>query len=259
MESKFYWEYRETERLYNSTLGIAEEQLAEEYLRVFKKLQTELLALYGELTEEAADKILVSDLFRFNRYYDLLNELQQSLQELGIREEILYENLFLEYYKQNWAIIGGEHQWALPLSDEQVKSAINAIWCGDGKNWSDRIWSNKALLQERVKQGIVDSIAAGAGKDQLVKRLMEDMNVGFHQADRIARTELAYIRNKSTLDRYEQMGEDKYEILANQADDETCGGQDGQVYLISDAEVGVNFPPFHPNCKCCIIPVRRGG
>jgi hypothetical protein len=44
---------------------------------------------------------------------------------------------------------------------------------------------------------------------------MEDMNVGFHQADRIARTELAYIRNKSTLDRYAQMGEEKYEVLAN--------------------------------------------
>lgn len=259
MKSNSYWEQRKTERLYNSTLGIAEEQLAEEYLRVFEKLQTELLALYAELTEQAADKILVSDLFRFNRYYDLLNELQRSLQELGIREEILYEKLFLEYYKQNWEIIGGRYQLALSLSDEQVKSAINAIWCGDGKNWSDRIWSNKVLLQERIKQGIVDSIAAGGSKDQLVKRLMEDMNVGFHQADRIARTELAYIRNKSTLDRYAQMGEEKYEVLANQADDESCSPYDKKTFLISEAQVGVNFPPFHPNCKCCIIPVRRGG
>jgi hypothetical protein len=51
MDSKSYWESRKTERLYNSTLGIAEEQLAEEYLRVFEKLQTELLALYAELIE----------------------------------------------------------------------------------------------------------------------------------------------------------------------------------------------------------------
>jgi NAD+--asparagine ADP-ribosyltransferase len=46
-----------------------------------------------------------------------------------------------------------------------VKKAINGVWCGDGKNWSDRIWSNKTLLQERIREGVVDSIASGMSKD----------------------------------------------------------------------------------------------
>lgn len=251
-----YWDQREEERLYNSTLGVAEKQLADEYRRVFKKTQNDLLTLYNELVNEKGE-ILVSDLFRFNRYYDLLNELQQSLYKLGVKEEIIYQQIFADYYKKNCEIIGSRFQWNLPLDDEEVKKAINGVWCGDGKNWSDRIWSNKTLLQERIREGVVDSIASGMSKDQLVKRLMEDFNVGFHQADRIARTELAYIRNKSALDSYERMGEDKYEVLANQADDDSCSPYDKKTFLISEAQVGVNFPPFHPNCKCCIIPVKR--
>ena len=231
-----YWDQREEERLYNSTLGVAEKQLADEYRRVFKKTQNELLTLYNELVNEKGE-ILVSDLFRFNRYYELLNELQQSLYKLGIKEEILYERIFADYYKENCKIIGNQFHWNFPLDDDEVKKAINGVWCADGKSWSDRIWSNKTLLQERIREGIVDCVASGASKDQLVKRLMEDFNVGLHQADRIARTEL----------------------LANQADDESCGSQHQKVFLISEAQVGVNFPPFHPNCKCCIIPVKRGG
>lgn len=253
-----YWDQREEDRLYNSTLGVAEKQLAAEYRRVFKKTQSELLTLYNELVNEKGE-ILVSDLFRFNRYYELLNELQQSLYKLGIKEEILYEKIFADYYKENCKIIGNQFHWNFPLDDDEVKKAINGVWCADGKNWSDRIWSNKTLLQERIREGIVDCVASGASKDQLVKRLMEDFNVGLHQAERIARTELAYIRNKSSLESYERMGESKYEILANQADDESCGSQHQKVFLISEAQVGVNFPPFHPNCKCCIIPVKRGG
>jgi hypothetical protein len=51
-------------------------------------------------------EILVSDLFRFNRYYDLLNELQQSLYKLGVKEEIIYQQIFADYYKKNCEIIG---------------------------------------------------------------------------------------------------------------------------------------------------------
>ena len=84
---------------------------------------------------------------------------------------------------------------------------------------------------------------------------MDDFNVGYNQANRIARTELSYIQNKSTLDKYEQAGIKKYKILANQADDEVCGGLDGKEFYLHEAQVGVNFPPIHPNCKCAILAV----
>ena len=41
------------------------------------------------------------------------------------------------------------------INDKAVKNAINAIWCGDGKHYSSRIWSNKAqlTLASREKMG----------------------------------------------------------------------------------------------------------
>lgn len=159
------------------------------------------------------------------------------------------------YYRKNCEIIGKDINWLLPINEETVKNALNSVWCQDGRHWSDRIWSNKQLLEERIKDGMIDCIASGSGKDELVRRLMDDFNVGYNQADRIARTELAYIQNKSTLDKYEQAGIEKYKVLANQADDESCGDLDGEEFYLHEAEVGVNFPPFHPNCKCAILAV----
>ncbi len=249
-----YWEEREQEWLYNSTLNAAEKELAKEYMRVYKKTQRELVDLYNELVNEKGE-ILVSDLFRFNRYYDLLNELHANLYRLGIEEERIMQKEFADYYRKNCEIIGNRYQFQFPVDEDEILRSINGVWCPDGANWSSRIWKNTEELQQRIQNGIVDTITRGASKDELVKRLMDDFGVGFRQADRIARTELAYIRNKSTLDSYEKMGLEKYEVLANQADDESCGECNGKQFLLHEAKVGINFPPFHPNCKCCIIPV----
>ena len=249
-----YWEQREQEWLYNSTLTIAEKELAKEYIRVYRKTQSELIDLYNELVNEKGE-ILVSDLFRFNRYYELLDDLHKNLYRLGIEEERLFKDVFVNYYRKNCEILGERYSWYFPANEDELKQVINGVWCADGKNWSSRIWSNTEQLQQRIQEGIVESFTKGISKDDLVRRLMEDFNVGFNQADRIARTELAYIRNKSSLDSYEKMGLEKYEVLANQADDESCGECNGKQFLLHEAKVGINFPPFHPNCKCCIIPV----
>lgn len=31
---------------------------------------------------------------------------------------------------------------------------------------------------------------------------------------------------------------------------EICGSQDTNHYEIKDAKIGINMPPFHPNCRC---------
>ena len=34
---------------------------------------------------------------------------------------------------------------------------------------------------------------------------------------------------------------------------EICESLQGDVFSLDDAEVGINFPPIHPNCNCSII------
>ena len=59
-----------------------------------------------------------------------------------------------------------------------------------------------------------------------------------------------------TLSIYKEDGVEKYQILAT-LDNRTCdicGELDGQVYWVKKAKIGVNYPPFHQNCRCTTIP-----
>lgn len=249
-----YWEDRESEKELNRVLKVAEKELSKEYFRSARQVRSKLVQLYNELVNEQGE-ILISDLYKFNRYYELINNLNEILEKLGYKEKIILGEALEKYYRKNCEIIGKEINWLMPIDEDMVRNAINSVWCSDGRHWSERIWGNKAQLTERITNGMVDCIASGSGKDELVRRLMDDFNVGYNQADRIARTELAYIQNKSTLDKYEQAGIEKYKVLANQATDESCGDFDGKEFYLYEAQVGVNFPPFHPNCKCAILAV----
>ena len=49
---------------------------------------------------------------------------------------------------------------------------------------------------------------------------------------------------------------EKYQILTT-LDDKTCdicGELDGKVFQVKDAVIGLNFPPFHQECRCTTIP-----
>jgi len=45
----------------------------------------------------------------------------------------------------------------------------------------------------RLEKGLIDCVSRGTSKDELVKTLMADFDIGFRSADRIARTELSHI------------------------------------------------------------------
>lgn len=255
-----YWQFRELDRLYNRNMKIADKNLAAQYIRCFNKTQKLLVDLYYDLMEgKVGDRdILVSDLYKYNKYYDLLNNINANLTELGLSEQEIYSDTLSNMYIRNSELISNQlGKFNIEVSNEKVKSAINTVWCQDGKNWSDRIWDNKQLLNERIQNGIVDCVARGTSKDELVKQLQRDFNVGFNQADRIARTELSYVQNQSTKDRLTEYGIEKYEILAT--DDERtcedCFGEEGAVYNLADAKVGINYPPFHANCRCVVLAV----
>lgn len=257
MKSNDYWGSRARDALYNKQLGIAERQLAKEYQRSANKTKKDLEILYAEIIDATTDgSLLVSDLYKYNKYYDLLNNLNQELNRLGIKEQKIYEDNLIHMYKENCKLIGKEIAFNPRVSNDRVKTAINNIWCPDGKAWSDRIWTNKALLVEKIKNGVIDSVARGDSKDRLVKDLMETFNQGFRMADRIARTEIAHVQVQSSLDTYKDAGIEYYEILTAQ-DDSVCDEcyENTEPIPIDQGVVGVNLPPFHPNCRCDIVAV----
>lgn len=252
--SNQYWEAREI--LYNKTLKKAQKQLGKEYQRCAKATKADLIDLWSEIQDSRRDgTILVSDLYKYNRYFDLTNNLNAELDKLGLQEEKITEKYLLEMYNDNLLIVGNEVQFMPIIDNEKALRAINSTWCADGKSWSTRIWNNKSLLKQNIEDGIVDCIARGTSKNELVQTLMDNFGKSYYQADRLARTELSYVQNKSSLDGYLDAGIEYYEVLSNQADDDSCLPLNGRRFRCVDASVGENFPPFHPNCKCAILAV----
>ena len=246
-----YWEAREQEALYNELLKEGEKQLIAQYRRSAYTVLSLLLDLY------AGGVPTITDIYKYNRYYELLGLLNNDLKALGAKEVAITTTLLTDMYIKNKAIIG-DGKMLLPTSPREVEMVINKIWCADGKHWSSRIWTHKDELANKLRNGIVDCISRGVSKDELTKELMRIYGTEYYKADRIARTELSYVQNQSTLNRYKEMGVEKYKILSTH-DGRTCdkcADLDGKIFPIDKAEIGVNFPPFHSNCRDTILAVK---
>ena len=246
-----YWEAREQEALYNELLKEGEKQLIAQYRRSAYTVLSLLLDLY------AGGVPTITDIYKYNRYYELLGLLNNDLKALGAKEVAITTTLLTDMYIKNKAIIG-DGNMLLPTSPREVEMVINKIWCADGKHWSSRIWTHKDELANKLRNGIIDCISRGVSKDELTKELMRIYGTEYYKADRIARTELNYVQNQSTLNRYKEMGVEKYKILSTH-DGRTCdkcADLDGKIFPIDKAEIGVNFPPFHSNCRDTILAVK---
>ena len=49
----------------------------------------------------------------------------------------------------------------------------------------------------------------------------------------------------------------EYQVVVNDGACEHCKIHQGKIYRVSDAQIGVNCPPFHLECRCCITAVAR--
>ena len=58
---------------------------------------------------------------------------------------------------------------------------------------------------------------------------------------------------------YKKLKVEEYELLAT-LDNRTssiCQEKDGKHYPVDDIKVGINYPPFHPNCRTTTIKYRE--
>lgn len=250
--SSIYWEAREQEALYNELLKEGEKQLIGQYRRSAYTVLSLLLDLYADGLPT------ITDIYRYNRYYELLGLLNNDLKALGAKEIAITTTLLTDMYTKNKAIIG-DASMLLPTSPKEVEMVINKIWCADGKHWSSRIWTHKDELANKVRNGIIDCISRGVSKDELTKELMRIYGTEFYKADRIARTELSYVQGQSTLNRFKEMGVGYYKIIT--AHDgrvcDKCADLDGKIFPIDKAEIGVNYIPLHPQDRCAILPITK--
>ena len=191
---------------------------------------------------------------RLQALQDAINvELTKVTHEYQMTLEDTLIGLFTEQYKEVSELLG---IMAPVINREAIKTIIEYPYAG--KMFSDRIWDNKDALVKHIKQNLTAGIIRGNSIQKMSRQLKKDLNVLYYQAERLVRTETNYAMNQGHLKGYEDSGVvEKYEFLAaiDSRTSKLCKNQNGKVYKLSDATVGVNYPPLHPHCRSTVIPV----
>lgn len=254
-----YWQKRmakSQDKLTRKNIKEIEKQLINYYGISMKSVISEFENTYNKLllTVGEGKAPTPADLYKLDKYWQLQGQLRQQLRKLGDKQISAMSKAFEIQFFDIYYSIDIEGFEAFTTIDETLaKQMINAIWCADGKSWSERIWKNTDLLQEALNEGLIECVLTGKKPTQLKKLLQEKFEVSYSRADAIVRTEMAHIQTQSAQKRYKDYGIQEVEVFVDE-DERTCpicAKHEGERIPIN-AQMPV---PFHPRCRCCVVPV----
>lgn len=135
------------------------------------------------------------------------------------------------------------------IDNNLLNSILNEKW--SGKNYSERIWTNTDILADSVSQIVGGALLSGQSIEKTASQIQDRFDVAKYYAERLVRTETNHFNNEADAMAYEDMGVDKYVFVAtlDSRTSEICQEMDNKVFEYKDREVGVNYPPLHPNCR----------
>lgn len=260
-----YWAERQAlaqSKLTTKSAKATEAQIRKYYRRSMEKTLDSFEKTYMKIFHNISEgkNITPADLYKLDKYWESQAQLQRELEKLGDKQIGLLTNDFKNHYEKIYRSISIKGEpFFNTLNDEIAHQMVNEIWCADGKSWSQRIWGNMNQLQQTLNDELLHCVVVGAKPDVLRARLMNGFNVSRGRANTLIRTEMAHIQTQAAKQRYMDYGLSQYEILGREenhcGNEPDCHDLDGEKFYFTNMVVGENAPPFHPNCRCCIVPV----
>jgi SPP1 gp7 family putative phage head morphogenesis protein len=127
-------------------------------------------------------------------------------------------------------------------------------------NWSERLWKDRELIGKKVTEILETGLPQGKSMQDMARDLKGATQSSFNDAFRLIRTESAHIDGEVLLESFKQAQRElgyEYYIYDATIDNRTsdiCKDLDNKRFKISEAEIGVNFPPSHPSCRStCVL------
>lgn len=150
-----------------------------------------------------------------------------------------------------------------PLAQNSVSKMIRRF--GSGIDTNASINRDTVALMNKVNS-LVDDILKNHRKPQDYSKDFANLITGnnsnrgaVYNAERLLRTESAYVFANSLQDDYKARGVKYYTNQANLGKNtcKHCERMDGTTFKVSEMQPGVNCFPFHPNCQCDIIEATK--
>lgn len=201
--------------------------------------------------------------FHISRLEALNISLEQSLQELYLKEEKIVDSTLSDVYKEGYYRTMFELQKGFSIGFDVAKVNNNYVakvlakpWAPDKYNFSERIWQSKTKLINTVHDEISQSLLLGEDPRKAIGSISRKMETSRFNAGRLVMTEEAYFSSLAQGECFKELDIEKYEVLATLDDrtSEICQSMDGKIFEMKDYQAGVTAPPFHVFCRSTTIP-----
>lgn len=202
---------------------------------------------------------------RITRLEALQIRIRNAIEQLYINQqengtELLKDTYEDTYYRNIYNIQSGTGigiDFAKPDSTALDK-VINEKWLGS--NYSDRLWKDKISLLTELQTNLAQAFIRGDSIDKTTKTVARRLGTDFNKTRTLINTESAYIAQKATFDGYKATGVEQYQIVAtlDLHTSKLCRSLDLKIFYLSDKEIGVTAPPFHPNCRTITVAYFEG-
>ena len=249
-----YWQDRvreQQDKQYKRLTRDTERELAAIYREQGLEIRSLILNVFSKIqaAKDTNEPIQANDLYLNNRYWKLLEEINERLTKLGQAQIEITEPAIVQAYQETIDTIDENIADSVQNVDVSLLNArmidanqvVNQTWCLDGKNFSDRVWQDKAKL------------LANKSPWEIAKSMSDTMGVSRRNAYRLVRTETAHAQTYAQTERYKQYGFTKGKFLASPNCCEHCHEHDGEIFTLDELE---KLLPVHPNCRCTYTLVR---
>ena len=196
---------------------------------------------------------------RLTRLQMLDAQIWAEVKKAGLKENDLqtdaYRKILNDAYKGGMRVIqqGTNINFAFgKMPKDTVNAILNAKF--EGKNYSQRIWGETDVLANELQQKLATAVATGQSYAKTAREFRERFDVKQSYAERLIRTESCYFETEAKLQAYRDIGIEEVVFVAtlDSRTSEVCQHADGERVKLSEAVVGDNIPPLHPNCRSTI-------
>lgn len=278
-------------KLFDGAVDIVEKQIEEIFgkyardsgisqdaaLRLLNEKQTEtmrrnLMITLAQCQEEIARQAILARLnapayaARISRLEALKDLIHAQAYKVGSAAHYRLTDRLIDTYEQSYyrSIYDQQRRTETgfdftKLADRDVQAAIATNWAGS--NYSKRVWKNTKKLAESLEEVITQGLMTGQSIRDMELALEARVVSERYKINRIIRTEVNHCCNQGTLMSYKAAGTLRYIYLAtlDMRTSSICRSLDKEVFFVSKAKVGVNFPPMHPNCRSTTMAYPEDG
>ena len=260
-------------RLYDSESKKLEKEIAYYFQEYGRDNVLEYRKMMQQLTKEEATMLYedMDNFFRLHPEYSALKPVRESIYKLnrleGLQLSIMKQQLGLS--SEEAALIG-DHLLSYTISTYEGVQGLIPFNQFDGRaakqvgqkiikdtDFGKRLQANREKLAGYLNNDIAKGIARGDSYDKLSKQICDRFDgVSRRSAYRLLYTEGTRMFNRANSEAFAEAGINQYRYCTA-GDNRVCSdckALEGNVYDISEARDGINYPPMHPWCRCHTEP-----